>query len=78
MKVIMVKSEEGIWEKDAPFLVEGVAGSVVLVTEFGKESTTFSGVLLSPDGSDYPLGEYRDDWVKSRFSLYIGQVALEN
>ena len=78
MKVIMIKPEGGIWEKDAPFLVEGVAGSVVLVTDVGNESTTFSGVLLSPDGSDYPLGEVRDDWVKRRFHLYTGQVALEN
>lgn len=78
MKVIMIKSEDGIWEKDTPFLVEGVAGSVVLVTDVDNESRTFSGVLLSPDGSDYPLGEYRDDWAKSRFFLYFGQVALEN
>ena len=76
MKVIMIK--DGVWEKDTPFLVEGVAGSVVLVTDVGNESTTFSGVLLSPDGNDYPLGEVRDDWVKSRFHLYTGQVALEN
>lgn len=76
MKVIMIK--DGVWEKDTPFLVEGVAGSVVLVTDVSNESTTFSGVLLSPDGSDYPLGEVRDDWVKSRFYLYTGQVALEN
>ena len=76
MKVIMIK--DGVWEKDTPFLVEGVSGSVVLVTDAGNETTTFSGVLLSPDSSDYSLGEVREDWVKSRFFLYTGQVALEN
>ena len=76
MKVF--KSKDDVWEKDTPFLVEGVAGSVVLVTDVGNESSTFSGVLLSLDGGDYPLGEVRDDWVKSRFHLYIGQLTLEN
>lgn len=76
MKVF--KSKDDVWEKNTPFLVEGVAGSVVLVTDADNDSQAFSGVLLSSDGGDYHLGEVRDDWVKSRFYLYIGQVTLEN
>lgn len=76
MKVI--KSKDVVWERDTPFLVEGVAGSVVLVTDVGNELRTFSGVLLSSDDSDYTLGEVRDDWVKNKFFLYIGQLVLEN
>lgn len=78
MKVVVNKPKGVIWDRDLPFLVESSVGNIVLVTHAGNESLTFRGVLLSSVGSDYPIGEVRDDWIKDSFCLYTGQVTLEN
>ena len=78
MKVIVVKTKDNIWDRDLPFLVETSVGNIVLVTHADNKTRTFRGVLLSSVGSDYPIGEVRDDWIKDSFCLYTGQVTLEN
>ncbi|HET8686437.1 MAG TPA: hypothetical protein VFM18_07205 [Methanosarcina sp.] len=41
-----------------------------------KNFSILSGVVIHSDDASYPIGNYREDWI--RFSEFDGKVVLEN
>ena len=51
-------------------------GLVLATAESAAHPDMFAGVLVYQNGA--AKGAYKDDWVKTKFALYLGAVRLSN